>query len=732
VSNSRLQQLLMELRRRRVFRVATLYVVSMWPLIQILDILSPALNISNQTMSNVLFYFAAGFPIAVGLAWLYNLTPQGFVKNSDADTQSEGRLIGKKTELALVVLIMSFAIVVFSFQDYWFDIVETNEPAANVALQAEDNVQSIAVLPFVPFSEDKQDEFFADGLAEELLNVLAKVKSLRVAARTSSFEYKGVQRNIQKIGRDLGVDVILEGSVRRNDIDNTVRVTAQLIDVRSGSHIWSETYDRQFSDIFKIQDEITQSVVSELKITLLGDEKQQLLTHETANTDAVVAHARGRAELAKRTASSISQAKGYFQQAIERDANYATAYASLAESNVLLIEYAGAKRDENLKLAQQAVDASLKIDPQLGLAWAAQGLIHYASKGKTDEAKAALVKAIELNPSYAMAYMWYGSLHDEFSETIRLYKKAYQLDPKSSVAGYNLAINLTISGNDEEAVEVFKKMVETDPFYHGSYVVAGMLNIFSGRLDQAIVNYKRSYDLGDVSKSAMTLTELYTDLGMVTEAKQWLSISAENKKSKSFDLIWAEIAILFNAGQMDKAKQLITDIALSKDKEAGAVMSRITANYALNNYAKTIASFEKAKDISKTWKKEMFQERWLMNLIYTAHAYRKLERNEDTDDLLEYIDDTYQEHVKLGYREGPNHWYLKALIEAVSGNKEKVLPGVQIAIEKGWLEPWRLEFEPILADYRALPEFNDLRQSLQTRANILKEQLTFDRRFTVL
>ena len=385
-ASSKFQNLVEELKRRRVFRVATLYVVAMWPIIQIADILSPALDLPPDAMRSLLTVFIAGFPIAIALAWLFNLTPKGLVKAGDNENpDTEERMISKHAEVLIVSGLLVIAISLFLFQGSFSNSTQQEPNNLSSAIDSP-KIESIAVLPFVPFSDNKQDEYFADGLSEELLNVLAKIKTLRVAARTSSFAYKGVSSNVQKVGRELGVDVILEGSVRRNDINNTIRVTAQLIDVRSGSHLWSETYDRQFNDIFKIQDEITAAVVGELKITLLGEEQKQLLAHETASPEAMVAHSMGRSELAKRTGTAVIQASKYFEQAVKVDPGYATAYASLAESYILSIGYAGNPKEEYRTKAQQAVDKALELDSNLGLAWAAQGLIYYSSEEKMKEA----------------------------------------------------------------------------------------------------------------------------------------------------------------------------------------------------------------------------------------------------------------------------------------------------------------------------------------------------------
>ena len=738
MSQSGFQALIQELRRRRVFRVATLYVVSFWPVLQVVDILSPALNISDATMKNLLLYFVLGFPIAIVIAWLYNLTPKGLVKN-DGEEVEEERLIGNRLELVVIVFCVTLAGVLFTFQDQFFDLTAENQANLQSAAPQEQTYESIAVLPFTPFSDDKQDEYFADGLAEELLNVLAKIQSLQVAARTSSFAYKGAQDNIQRIGRELGVDVILEGSVRRNDINNTVRVTAQLIDVRTGTHIWSETYDRQFKDIFKIQDEITEAVVGELKIALLGEQKDQLWAHETANPEAMIAHSQGRTELAKRTGSAIRLAKEYFEDAVSKDPNYATAYASLAESNVLLIGYDNADKKEHMKLAQEAVDKAMSIDGNLGLAWAAQGLIYMTDEETADESRAALKKAIELNPSYAMAYMWYGSMQDDFQKSTELYEKAFKLDPMSPVAGYNLANNLIMMGRDEDAMEVFSNIVDADPFYPNAYFLIGQINAINGRIDQAIVNYKKSYDLGDFSKSGIILADLYTDLGDIEKARYWLSkIPYENLEERR-EYKWMDIIHDAYEDDWTSAKAKLTEFATIKEEEkdnAFVYMDAMVANYFLEDFKSVIKSYEIAKDLDTghglgKMGKSAIKKRY-DNLVYAAFAYHQMEKPELASEVIAEFRKIHQENVDAGFRVMPIHWYLMGLINVIEGEDGLGMVSIQRAVDQGWISPFLFDNEIILRDLKSTPEYIEIKQSIHTRVRILKEKLAYEDKFTSL
>jgi TolB-like protein len=271
-----LANLFKELKRRRVIRTATLYVVILWPIIQIVDILSPTLSLPDSTMRYLVMAFAAGLPLVLLGAWLFDLNQRGVVRDQGVTASASlagsgtvppeaAALIGNQSELviivAMLVVVGGLFYAQFSLQEFIGAPAvdaQAQEPTVEVVKEVVKAtgqlavVNRIAVLPFESFTDDNRDRFFADGLSEELLNVLAGVHGLQVAARTSSFAYRGVRKTVQQIGAELGVDFILEGSVRRNDIDDTIRVTAQLINTRDGAHLWSNTYDRQFTDVFKI------------------------------------------------------------------------------------------------------------------------------------------------------------------------------------------------------------------------------------------------------------------------------------------------------------------------------------------------------------------------------------------------------------------------------------------------------------------------------------------------
>ncbi len=346
-----------------------------------------------------------------------------------------------------------------------------------------DDKESIAVLPFVNMSENAQNDYFSDGLSEELLNVLARVPGLRVAARTSSFHFKGATASVEDIGRQLGVATILEGSVRR--AGNRVRITAQLINAKDGFHLWSATFDRELNDIFAIQENIAGEVVGALKIKLLGAQAgaPPAARKPTTNLEAYDAYLLGQQRMARRTSASLTEAAQAFQKAIDLDPNYALAYVGLADATQRLSEYSTLSQSEVLAKAEPLVRKALQLDDRLGEAYASLGNLSMM-KGDMPAAESAFQRAIELSPNYSMAYMWYGGfvLGKDKKKGVSVLEKALELDPLSDRVNVNLGYALLTSGRTDEAVERYRRAIEIDPGLPGGY--EGMADAYGDTLNQ--------------------------------------------------------------------------------------------------------------------------------------------------------------------------------------------------------------------------------------------------------
>ncbi len=380
--------------------------------------------------------------------------------------------------------------------------------------------RSIAVLPFTNMSVNQDDDYFSDGLSEELLDALARVEGMRVAARTSSFQFKGYTGDVSDIGDQLNVETILEGSVRRSG--NRVRVSAQLINARDGFHLWSDTYEREMSDVFAIQQEIAQRVVSQLRIKLLPQSSEQLARRPTTNLDAYDAYLYGRHHIASRTIAGLNRGIEYFQRAIALDSTFALAHLGLADCYFLLYRYERITRQKAIDQMQQPIDKALALDPGLGQAYTSLAALRDL-QGRSAEATRAFIKGIELAPSNTTAYHWFGDyLSREGSQdsSVVFLRKAMELDPMSSTIHGALGNTYRRSGDFDKAVPEYLKAIELNPGFPSSYLNLATIEYERGRVDSAVAWGKKAVEVdADNDSYRLTFGRRLLAAGRVEEAK---------------------------------------------------------------------------------------------------------------------------------------------------------------------------------------------------------------------
>ena len=713
-----------ELKRRRVIRAATLYVVVFWPIIQIVDILSPAIDLGPDAMRYLLTAFVAGLPVAIGLSWIFDLSSSGVVRANRDEPQQPG-VIGRGVEWTIIAVLLMVIAVLFYLQN-----TVTTDGTSAVGDAADQPVQTaapkqkvIAVLPFVSFSLEAADQFFSDGLTEELLNVLSKVKDLRVIARTSSFAYKGVNKPVQEIGRELNVNTILEGSVRRNDVDNRIRVTAQLIDVETGTHLWSKNFDKEFRGIFQIQDEIAAAVVDELQVTLFAD--RDIKSRESASSEAVAAYSRGQSELAKRSSVAVQEAIGHFEQAIELDPEYTEAHAALANAFVLAIDYADVPMEQNLPKARAAMEAAALLDPESAETWAARGLIHMRAEER-DLAMSALAKAMERNPSHAMANMWYGSLQDDPIARRRFHRRAFELDPKSPVAGYNVASDLVEDGREAEAMAVFGRIVEADPHYAKAYMLVGEINEFRGRLDEALRHYEKVFAMEPNARVATRIAEVYVDIGDFDSVDHWMQIADESSDPPP-SLAWVEVSAAVARGDQERAMDLLAELG-GDGSTLGDLVNATLASYFLEDYEATIAAFDKAAILNPDG---ALRPKFAGPdpAVAAAFAYKQTGQISAAENLLAQAEEHLDHQIETHPRVSPELWYNKAQIMAIRGDTAMAVMHLKRAVAEGWRQHWRPMVDPSMSALLDDADFRTLMMGLSARMELMREQIAFAARF---
>lgn len=499
-----------ELQRRRVFRVGATYAVVAFVVLQLAEIVFPAFGLGDTAMQVLVIAALLGFVLAVALSWAYDITRSELIRDEHTDAAP------RWMQFAIIALMIG--VVGLGAWATWTSIGD--EPTATAA----PDDKSIAVLPFADLSPQGDQEYFGDGIAEELLNVLTKIEGLRVAARTSSFAYKGQSQNVQAIGRELGVASVLEGSIRK--AGDSVRITAQLIDTRTGFHLWSETYDRELNDIFAIQDEITAAIVDALKVQLLGDARAAMRARETASFDAYDLYLAGRHSWHERTAESIAEAVDYFQRAIEIDPEFVRAWTGLADSYVLMVNYGNARAADAHPKAEEALAKAMELDDSISEVWASKGL-YLSEIGENEEAEAAFERALELDDENAMAWLWYANLLDSDEEKLDAWKRAYSLEPMSKPINTNLAFNLFNRGAYAESRPYFQRLKKLSPEHPSWYdFMIARTYYEAGELALAVQRLRSVAAADPWNEDNMsTLALAYLDLGMLDEARRWADIA---------------------------------------------------------------------------------------------------------------------------------------------------------------------------------------------------------------
>jgi adenylate cyclase len=434
---------LSELKRRRVGKVAIAYGAVALGVTEACSNVFPALKLPDWTMTFVVVFLLIGFPISMTLAWVFDVGPQGIQRTEQLDTTTSSM----QTKLRLAYA----ALVAIAMLGLGYVLYERGVGRAHAGAKH----SSIAVLPFTNLSGDPARDFFSDGMSEELLNLLARVPGLQVAARTSAFAYKGRNIDIREVGRELGVETVLEGSVRQ--AGEQVRITAQLIDTETGFHLWSETYDRKLSDIFTVQDEIASAIVNKLRIELAPND-QQLAQREkapTQNVEAYELYLQGRAVWKRRGEENLRRALELFQGAIAKDPGFARAHAAAASAYVVLPGYTKADDQEELfKLAESSARQALAIDPNIGEAHAVLAQIN-SDRGDLLDAESGFFFAISLEPNEATPHHWYSILLarvGRLQAALEQARRAQELDPTAPIIAANLANVYLALGKYDDAL----------------------------------------------------------------------------------------------------------------------------------------------------------------------------------------------------------------------------------------------------------------------------------------
>ncbi|MGQ0812879.1 MAG: tetratricopeptide repeat protein [Gemmatimonadota bacterium] len=471
--------MLNRLKDRKLAQWALAYLAGAWLLLQVADVIGGHFGWPPAVMRALITLLGIGFLGALLVAWYHG-------------ERGSQRVSGPELLMLTTLFVIAATAVAFVSDD------ASRETAASPATKASDATAergSIAVLPFVNMSDDRANEYFSDGVTEELIDALAQIPGLRVAARTSAFSFKGKNVPVDEIAQRLRVATVLEGSVRK--AGNRLRITAQLVNATDGYHLWSKTYERELADVFAVQEQIAKAIAAALELEL-GTARPTLVAQAPENVDAYDLYLKGRFFWNKRTEEGFRRSIEYFEAAVARDPGYARAYAGLADANILMGIYSYVPAREAFPNAKQAAAKALALNPSLGQAHVALAMISMAFDRDWRAAERAFRRGIELDPRYSTGHTLYGyylNITGRQEEAIAEARRGVELEPLSLIINAALGWKLHFARRYDEAAAQYHKTLELDPNFPVVHTWLGLTLVQQGKPDEAIAEFQRGVAL---------------------------------------------------------------------------------------------------------------------------------------------------------------------------------------------------------------------------------------------
>ena len=495
-----------ELKRRNVLRVGAAYVVMAWLLIQVAETIFPLFGFDDTPARIVVIVLAIGLVPSMIVAWVFELTPEGLIRDKDIDHSQFDTAPSKQKLNRMIMVVLALALGYFAFDKFVLDPVEdvqiaksAHQEGRSAALTESFGDRSIAVMPFTNLSAESSNQFFADGIHDDLLTRISNIQDIKSISRSSVMTYRDSKKKLAAIAKELGVSTILEGGVQR--AGDQVRINLQLIDAASDAPLWGQTYTRELSatNVFVVQAEITEAVAGALQAILTADERRQLEKLPTANLQALDAFFLGNQLYDQRTSGSVGQAILAYQEAIELDPEFALAYSKQASAMLAQIGVSGLPQKAQIEKSRPLIDQAILLDPQSSEAFNALGN-WYRWSGDTEKAFKAFEQAMALGPNNATALANHASMirHEMSDPTsaIKLYRKAVELDPLNIALKMQLAIAMTSVGLASEGIELVERIVAENP---DSAIalrdLALLYSDFEFRHDKGIKILRRAYEL---------------------------------------------------------------------------------------------------------------------------------------------------------------------------------------------------------------------------------------------
>ena len=712
-----------ELRRRSVLRVATTYALVAWIVIEAGSVLLPTFGAPEWFFRVYVIIVATGFVAALIFAWIFEITPDGVKLERDVDRSRDMPAAGGRKNTAIIALL-----VIALGISITFNITGMRGSAIDIADGAVVVHDSIAVLPFKSRSSIEENQFFADGIHDDILTRLAEIDSLRVISRTSVNQYRDTTRNLRKIAEELGVTTVLEGAVQRSG--EQVRITVQLIDAATDKHIWTGTYDHKLTieNLFEVQSEIAAQIAASLRAALTPEQERRLAAIPTDNLDAYTAYVAGRENLLRREYESLVGAREQFAYAIELDPGYAQAHSALAETVLItLVNHQSIPREEAFGLASRHLKEALRIDPDLATAHAVTGLMEMmqweATRGGRGnlEAAASFDQALALNPNLADAYVWYSSLRraeGEISSAIDLLNQALVIDPLSRIPYVNLPSLLAIEGQTERTTELLLQAIKLFPDWGTPYVYLSNHMLGLGRLDEAVA---WGLEAARISQDPMTGGQL---LGVYQEFGDRDSIAEFIAAFPTDHPLYGAGKGYWQFGQKDYDGALASFKAFRADIEfPGPFLLPLLASAAImaGDFELAHETLVRGNPMLVSDSEKLVDLQNVASAVLLAYVEQQRNRPDRANRLLEQAEPIVRDLPRLGMG---GHGIRDVQILTMRGRPNAAIEALTEAVDEGFVSSvsfdlWAFEDDPILEPLRNDPRYELLRSRMYEKIEVM-------------
>ena len=718
---------LSELRRRNVLRLAATYALVAWILIEAGSVLLPTFGVPEGFFRAYVLVILAGFLAALVIAWAFEVTPEGVKFDQKVDRSQElPRSRGKSNTIIIALLAIALGVSIT------FNVTGVRDQQELQIVEGSDLTPSIAVLPFTSRSTDPDNEFFADGIHDDLLTRLADIESLRVISRTSVNEYRDTTKNLREIAADLGVTTVVEGAVQRSG--DQVRITVQLIDAATDEHLWAKSYDRALTmrNVFAIQSEISEEIALALRAALTPEEQLRLAVMPTKSIEALSYYTAGRNNLNQRRFETLQEARAQFEQAIAVDPEYAQAYAGLAETIlVTLSNHQSIDPAEAFELSGQAIGRALEIDDQLAEAHAVKGLLEFSQWSATRtgdgnlKAAESFQRAIRLKPNLSSSYVWFSSLREtqgDFDGAIELLTKAMHVDPLGRIPYVNLPGYYAFEGESEKAIHLLVKAMEIFPDWPMPYTYMANQLQGLGRLDEAVAWTELAQGMTDDPMTGGSAMGIYVEFGDTDR------IRAFGEQFPTDHPLYQMGAGFMHFTNNDFAGtiEILRPVDLVSEVQAKFAYPLIFMSAVkLGDYDTAQEYVIRANPVLDSDTITGVNRKNVKAAILLAHILKQKGDDRRSGELLAQAEEVVRQMHRIG---AGGYGISDVHILAIQGRRDAALDALRDAIDEGFVslmsyDYWTIDQDPMIDSLRDDAQFKVMKEELDQRIEVMRENV---------